>query len=470
MGLIIEEKQLRRGLKNRHIQFIALGFIIDSGYFLGNSYAIEKAGPLSILGYLLGGIIVMMVMLCYRELMIYKPITGSFITYTKELVSSTWACGIGWCYWLQCVTPSEPIAAGMIMNLFMPRIGTVWWAVFFCLFVTILNLFKVEAFGEAEFWLSLTKVGAIIVFSILSVFIGLGWIGAQGYIGIKLLLGDGGFAPKGWFSVFLVMMIVLGNYQGAETIGLTAGESKNPQKSLPKAIKNVTNTIIGLYTIPIFLLLVIFPWRQAAISENAFSEALVIHGFRWLGSGISFIILITALSAANSDMYACSRILYSLQKEGFAPKFLGKLNIKNVPQNATIMSNIIAWVFLVFYVLDKSGLFYEHLLLLSGFAGEIVWISICIAQFRFRKKYIASGHNIEKLRNKTPYFPYLTWLAILTQAVCLLAMLFSQEMRDTLIFGMLTILLSSLIYYGYKKKWGTRLAAIINTILFFNFN
>ncbi|MEI6286554.1 MAG: amino acid permease [Bacillota bacterium] len=459
---IEQEPELRRGLKNRHVQFIALGFIIDSGYFLGNSYAISQAGPASIVGYLLGGMIVMLVMLCYRELMLYKPVTGSFITYAKELISPTWACGIGWCYWVQCVTPSEPIAAGIIMNVFVPQVGAVWWAVFFCLLVTILNMFRVETFGETEFWLSIAKIGAIILFSVVAALIAVGWIGNAGYIGSTILMGNGGFAPNGWFSVLLVMLIVLGNYQGAETIGLTAGESIDPEKSLPRAVKNVTRTIVSLYTIPVLLLVVILPWDKVAGSENAFGAALAANGFGWLGGALSVIVLSAALSASNSDMFACTRLLYSLQKEGFAPKFLGKLNRQHVPHNAALVSIVVSWFVLFLYAIDRTGMFYEHLILLSGFAGEVVWITICVSQLRFRKRFLAQGGKLVDISHSTPYFPYLTWFAIIIQLVCIAAMMFSEEMRTTLWIGVPAIVIPAGIYYANSKGVWTRIWQLIN--------
>jgi len=116
----VPERQLSRGLKNRHLQMIALGGVIGSGYFLGSGYIVGKAGPASVLAYLLGGLIVYAVMVCLGELAVARPIAGSFISYTRDYISPAWACGVGWCYWLTWVTyvPSEMIAAGLIMNNF----------------------------------------------------------------------------------------------------------------------------------------------------------------------------------------------------------------------------------------------------------------------------------------------------------------------------------------------------------------
>ena len=182
----MEEKSMQRGLKNRHLQLISLGGVIGSGYFLGTGYILEQAGPASVLSYLLGGAIVLCVMLCLAELAVAEPIAGSFVTYARKYINPTWACGVGWTYWVTWVTyvPSEMIAAGIIMNNFVPEVSQLWWAIFFCLLVTVVNLFQVDKFGESEFWLAIIKIVALIVFSIVGVLIVLGVIGEQGYIGI----------------------------------------------------------------------------------------------------------------------------------------------------------------------------------------------------------------------------------------------------------------------------------------------
>ena len=184
------ESTMKRKLKNRHLQFISLGGVIGSGYFLGTGYVLEHAGPAAMISYLLGGLIVLSVMLCLAELAVEKPLSGSFVVYARENISPTWACGVGWSYWVTWVSyvPSEMIAAGIIMNGFFPEIGTIWWAVFFGLVVTMINLFRVDKFGESEFWLSLIKVTALVAFSVVALLICLGLIGDGGYIGTNILL------------------------------------------------------------------------------------------------------------------------------------------------------------------------------------------------------------------------------------------------------------------------------------------
>ena len=211
-----------RGLKNRHLQLIALGGIIGSGYFLGTGYVISKAGPASFLAYLLGGLIVFSVMLCLGELAVAVPISGSFVNYAREYISPAWACGVGWCYWITWVSyvPSEMIAGGIIMNGYFPEISTMWWAVLFGLMITFINLSCVETFGEMEFWLALIKVVALLMFVVLAILIFFGVIGTQGFLGTTVLLGSGGFTPNGSWSVFLTMVLILVNFQGSQIIGL----------------------------------------------------------------------------------------------------------------------------------------------------------------------------------------------------------------------------------------------------------
>lgn len=269
----MEGSQMNRGLKPRHLNLIALGGIIGSGYFLGTGYVLGKAGPAAVLAYLLGGLIVLSVMLCLGELAVHRPVSSSFVTYAREYISPAWACGVGWAYWITWVTyvPAEMIAAGIIMNKFIPAVGPALWAVLFGAVITVINLFHVEKFGETEFWLALVKIVALVMFSGLALFIVFGGLGDGGFIGLSVLSQGGGFSPNGYWAVFLTMVVILVNFQGSEIIGLAAGECREPEKSIPRAIRNVTWRIIGLYIVPIFLLVLIYPWDKASLEESVFA-------------------------------------------------------------------------------------------------------------------------------------------------------------------------------------------------------
>lgn len=443
---------MNRGLKNRHLQLISLGGVIGSGYFLGTGYVLEKAGPAAILAYLLGGVIVLCVMLCLAELAVEKPVSGSFVTYAREHISPTWACGVGWAYWTTWVAyvPSEMIAAGIIMNNFIPAVSQLWWAVFFGLLVTILNLFHVDKFGESEFWLSLIKIIALAAFSIVAALICLGLIGDQGYIGTKVLLGSGGFAPNGYWSIVLTMVIILVNFQGTEIIGLAAGECEKPEKSIPIAVRNVTWRIIALYIIPISLLISILPWDKAGLDESVFAAAVTQYGFSGFGAFFAFVILTAAISCSNSGLYGAARALHALARMDMAPSTLAHINKNGMPSRSILVSICACWAVILLYSFDPDSALYTYLLAVSGFTGAIAWISICWSQYRSRKHMIALGTD-KKLRYKTPFFPYVTLFGIWAQVFCLVVMVFEPELREALYAGV-PMLIIPMAWYRLRQR------------------
>ena len=446
------ESTMKRELKHRHLQFISLGGVIGSGYFLGTGYVLEQAGPAAMISYLLGGLIVLAVMLCLAELAVEKPLSGSFVVYARENISATWACGVGWSYWVTWVSyvPSEMIAAGIIMNGFFPEIGTVWWAVFFGGIVTILNLFRVDKFGESEFWLSLIKVTALVAFSAVALLICLGVIGGEGYIGTRILLGSGGFAPHGYASIALTMVIILVNFQGTEIIGLAAGETADPARSIPTAVRNVTWRIIALYIVPITLLISILPWDHATLSESAFAAALTEHGFSRLGALFSFVVLTAAISCSNSGLYGAARTVHALAVMGMAPRVLEGLSKQGVPSRAIYASIMFCWGVIAIYAVNPNAALYTYLLALSGFSGAMAWISICWSQYRRRRKCEAEG-TVSLLRYKTPLFPYVTLFGIWAQVLCLAFMIFTPELRSALYLG-IPMLIVPMILYRFLRR------------------
>ncbi|HBQ29757.1 MAG TPA: amino acid permease [Mitsuokella multacida] len=448
----MNESKMNRGLKNRHLQLISLGGVIGSGYFLGTGYVLEKAGPAAILAYLLGGVIVLCVMLCLAELAVEKPVSGSFVTYAREHISPTWACGVGWAYWTTWVAyvPSEMIAAGIIMNNFIPEVSQLWWAVFFGLLVTILNLFHVDKFGESEFWLSLIKIIALAAFSIVAGLIYLGLIGDQGYIGTKVLLGSGGFAPNGYWSIVLTMVIILVNFQGTEIIGLAAGECEKPEKSIPIAVRNVTWRIIALYIIPISLLISILPWDKAGLDESVFAAAVTQYGLSGFGAFFAFVILTAAISCSNSGLYGAARALHALARMDMAPSALGHINKNGMPSRSILVSICACWAVILLYSFDPNSALYTYLLAVSGFTGAIAWISICWSEYRSRKRKIAEGTE-GALCYKTPFFPYVTLFGIWAQVFCLIVMVFEPELREALYAG-IPMLIFPMAWYRLRQR------------------
>ena len=458
-NLPVNDGGFNRGLKDRHVQLIALGGIIGSGYFLGTGEVVNQVGPAVFIAYIFGGIIVYLTMLCMGELAVAIPISGSFVTYTAEFISPAIACGVGWSYWISWVAyiPAECIAGGIIMQHFTGINGYIW-AVCIGLLITYINITKVGTFGEIEFWLALIKIFALMGFVILTILIFCGVIhGPQPakLIGGKYLLDQGGLFPNGGTVLLTAMVLLLVNYQGSEIIGLAAGESIEPARMIPRAVRTVTLRILFIYIIPIFCLVLIFPWQQAGLSNSVFADALNRYGLHWAGIATNIVTLVATLSCSNSGVYGIVRSLHALARNGMAPQRLSKLNQNAVPQNAGIVTLLSIWVLLgVSYFFGQSML-YIALLLVSGFTGAIAWISLCWSQINFRKRLYQAGYTTADLHYKTPGSPYTGIVAIVLMGICLV-FLFMNKMpayKIAFVIGLTSFVAPMLIYKlgGFAK-------------------
>jgi AAT family amino acid transporter len=453
---IAQDGGYRRALKDRHVQLIALGGIIGSGYFLATGEIINQVGPSVFLAYILGGIIIYLTMLCMGELAVAIPISGSFINYTADFISPAMACGVGWSYWISWVAyiPAECVAGGIIMEYFTGVNGYVW-AICFGLLLTFINTAKVDAFGEIEFWLALIKIFSLFGFVALSVLIFFGIIHGghpSEIIGTKYLLGQSGFFPNGKMVLLSAMVLLLVNYQGSEIIGLAAGESINPEKMIPNAIRNVTFRILFIYILPVFCLVMIFPWQKATLINSVFAEALNFYGLKWAGAATSFVTLSATLSCSNSGVYGIVRTLNALARNGMAPSPLAKLNRSCVPQNAGIVTLIAIWILLIAGYLFHESTLYIALLLLSGFTGATTWISLCWAQINFRRRLYQLGYTTADLRYSTPGSPYTGIIAIILMILCLVFLVLNPNVSYKIAFGIgfLSLIIPAAIYHVFN--------------------
>jgi len=441
--------ELQRGLSKRHVSLIALGGIIGSSYFLGTGLILNQMGPGAFLAYLLGGLITFLTMACLAELTIGMGQHGSFIMYANKLISPSFAAAVGWSYWISWIVyvPSECVAAGIIMNHFLPVLSIFGWASIFAGLITLINLLHVKFFGELEFWLASIKIFLLVSFSIVAIGILTGYIGhgvlpAQDKDFFKLST----LFPNGYVIIFLNMVILLSNFQGSEIIGLSASESTNPEEAIPASLKKIALRIAFLYLIPTFLIGLIFPWKNANVEQSVFSLALENFGFKKFGEIFSLLIIAGALSSANSGLYATIRSMYSLSIQGFAPKKLSVVNRSGVPINATFITLAMMWVMLLIAYFFSSHNVYANLLAISGFTGSICWISICWCQLKYRK----TEHKTPLYQ--IPGYPYLTQLSIILQLACLLVVILSPSLRISFYFGAPCVILPMLFYHLYHKK------------------
>ncbi|HJX80293.1 amino acid permease [Glutamicibacter sp.] len=405
---------LKRGLKARHMQMIAIGGSIGTGLFVASGGTIAQAGPGgSLLAYALIGAMVLLLMQSLGEMSARLPVSGSFQTYASVFVNRHFGFAIGWNYWFNwaITVAAELVAAGIVMSYWLPDVPGWIWAGIFLLLLTGLNALSTKAFGESEYWLAMIKVITVIVFLIAGVAMVLGILGDSSPGFSNWTSGDAPFVG-GWLSVVSVFMIAGFSFQGTELVGVAAGEAENPQRDIPRAIKAIFWRIMLFYVGAIFIIGTLLPYAdpsllssgEADIASSPFTMVFERAGIAFAAALMNAVILSAILSAGNSGLYASARMLYSMALDGKAPKIFARLNRRGVPVPAMLLTASVG-LFGFLTAIIGQGSAYTWLLNVSGLSGFIAWVGIAVSHYKFRKAYIASGQDLTKLPYKAPLFP-----------------------------------------------------------------
>ena len=325
------EKGLKRGLSARHIRFMALGSAIGTGLFYGSASAIQMAGPAVLLAYLIGGAAVFMVMRALGEMAVHNPVAGSFGHYASTYLGPMAGFILGWTYAFEMVIVgmADVTAFGIYMGFWFPEVARWIWVLGIVSVVGGLNLCNVKVFGEMEFWLSLLKVAAIVAMILGGFGIMLFGIstapGAQA-TDISNLWSHGGFMPNGVGGLIASFAVVMFAFGGIEIIGVTAGEAKDPQRVLPRAINAVPLRILLFYVLTMFVLMSIFPWQQIGSQGSPFVQIFDNLGISSAATILNIVVISAAVSAINSDIFGAGRMMYGLAQQGHAPKGFARLS------------------------------------------------------------------------------------------------------------------------------------------------
>ncbi|KAI5820967.1 amino acid permease [Pyronema omphalodes] len=412
---------LHRKLKSRHLQMIAIGGIIGPGLLVGSGNALAQAGPAGILiSFALTGLIVFFVMQSLGELATLIPISGSFTEYATRFVDPALGFALGWAYWYLWVTVlANEYTAISVVVMYWTNIVPQWaWIMIFWVLFLSLSMLGVLAYGEVEFWLALIKVLSITFFFIIAIFISAGVIGPQP-IGFKYWHKPGAFAD-GINGVAKTFVIAGTLYAGAEMIGITAGETSNPRKTVPRAIKQVFYRILIFYVGMMFFVGILLPYNDQRLlasqnkdraARSPLTLALLDANIAPAAHLINALIVTSVISAGNSSLYVSSRTILYLARSKKAPRFLGVVDRRGVPWAGLLISNLFACICFL-SVSAGSGVIYEALITLSGVATFIVWGTIELVHIRFRQAMVAQGEDIDKLPFKALWYPYGTYAAL----------------------------------------------------------
>ncbi|PIJ49437.1 lysine transporter [Erwinia sp. OLTSP20] len=466
-----ESATLRRELKARHLTMIAIGGSIGTGLFVASGATISQAGPGgALLSYALIGLMVYFLMTSLGELAAFMPVSGSFSTYGALYVEEGFGFALGWNYWYNwAVTIAvDLVAAQLVMSYWFPDSpGWVWSALFLAL-MFLLNVISVKGFGEAEYWFSLIKVATVVVFIVIGTLMIWGILhGAENAGWHNWQLGDAPFAG-GFASMIGVAMIVGFSFQGTELIGIAAGESQDPAKNIPRAVRQVFWRILLFYIFAILVISLIIPYTDASLLRNDVKDISVSPFtlvFRHAGllsaaAVMNAVILTAVLSAGNSGMYASTRMLYTLAREGKAPRLFARLSAGGVPRNALYATTVVAALCFLSSMFGNQTV-YLWLLNASGMTGFIAWLGIAISHYRFRTGYLAQGHDIADLPYRSGVFPLGPVFAFILCLIITLGQNYQAFLADHIDwYGVaatyIGIPLFLLIWLGYRLVRKTR--------------
>jgi aromatic amino acid transport protein AroP len=254
---------LKRGLKNRHIQLIALGGALGTGLFLGIAQTIKMAGPSVLLGYAVAGVVAFFIMRQLGEMVVDEPVAGSFSYFANKYFGHFTGFLSGWNYWVLyiLVSMAELSAVGIYVQYWWPGVPTWVSALVFFVAINLINLTSVKSYGETEFWFSIIKVAAIVGM------IGFGgWLLASGHAGpeatVRNLWQHGGFFPNGVSGLVMSMAAIMFSFGGLELVGITAAEADDPKRSIPRATNQVIYRILIFYIGALAVLLSLYPWEK----------------------------------------------------------------------------------------------------------------------------------------------------------------------------------------------------------------
>lgn len=445
------KENLQHKLKNRHIQMIALGGAIGTGFFLGSASAIQMTGPSITIAYILGGLIIYAVMRALGEMTVDYPTSGSFVEYAHRYLGTGAGFVAGWNAWLLFTAACmlEVTAVGTLLDYW---IHIPHWITCIVLLITFggLNLIGVKYFGETEFWFAGIKI-AVIIFMIVT--------------GCYLIFADKNvnqiatnnihqysnlnvFFSNGLLGFVNSLVIVCLSFCGSEFVSVAAGEAENPHKTIPKAINGVIVRIILFYVLTLAIIVLMYPFSNITKNTNPFTDVFTKLGFAKSADIINLVAITAALSALNSCIYVAARFLYSMSLNGQAPQKFARTDKNKLPRNAVLFTCAVAFVVVIANYTFPAKIL-QYLFALITVAIIINWYIVLLSHMMFRKqKDIAREH----IAYRMPGYPYVNMLIMGLLFIILVIMSKNTEMELSVYIAPAWLLILSIIYAASSGK------------------
>ncbi|MDQ0665319.1 S-methylmethionine transporter [Arthrobacter ulcerisalmonis] len=445
---------LRRSMGPRHLVMIAMGGVIGSGLFVSSGYTISQAGPLgAVIAYLVGAFVVYLVMACLGELAIAYPVSGAFHIYAARSIGPATGFATAWLYWLcwAVAIGSEFTASGLLMQRWFPGVEVWVWCLVFAAVLFGFNAVSSRFFGEAEFWFAIVKVAAII---------GLIVLGGAALAGFHPLNGgshpflfqnfaaESGLFPNGATGILVTVLAVFYAFSGSELIGVAAGETRDPATAIPKALRTTVVRLLIFFVGAIAVIAATIPYTEVGLDESPFVTVFSAIGIPFAADIMNFVIITALLSAGNSGLFSCARMLYSLADEGHAPRALKKLTSRGIPLVALSVSMVGGLASLISSVVAPETV-YLVLVSVAGFAVVGVWMSITASHYFHRRAFVRDGGDVSALAYKAPLFPLVPILAFSLCVISLIGIAFDPAQVAALYFG-IPFVAACYLYFHFR--------------------
>ncbi|KAF9311955.1 hypothetical protein BG003_006778 [Podila horticola] len=421
---------VKRDLKSRHLQMIAIGGTIGTGIFLSSGGSVAAAGPLgALISYTIVGTMVFFIVTSLGEMAAYLPLPGAFTTFGARFVDPALGFGLGVGYafqWIITVT-IEVTAAGMILQYWWPNLKMWIPALIFIVILVAITLLGVKAFGELEYWFAMIKVLTCVVFIIVGILVDVGATGGE-FIGGRNWHIEGApivgeTAKDKTVNIFTTCVWAFFSFGGTELIGITAGESANPAKAVPRAIRHTFWRILLFYILSLMIIGLVIPWTDPSLLDSVMADvntAATVAPFTTVfkmaklpgaDHAINAVLLTAVLSAGQSSFYASTRTLMAMGREGKMPAIFGRVNSRGVPLYSLAFVTLIACIAFVCDLFGE-GVVFKWLVNLTGMSALLTWMSISIIHLRFRAAFKAQGRSLSELPYIAPLFPFSCYISI----------------------------------------------------------
>ncbi len=449
-SIVEREAGLHKGLTRAQVVMIGLGGAIGTGLFMGSGIAIGYAGPSVVVSYAIAGFVALVMVFSLSEMAVVHPTAGSFGTYAETYLNPWAGFVVRYTYWFAQVIAvgGEAVAAGVYMTYWFPGAPVWLWSLGFASVLLYVNSRSVSNFGSIEYWFAFIKVAAIVLF----ITLGLTEIFGLGHqaTGFHNLTGlSGGFFPNGLSGTWMAVIMGVLSFNGIEVIAVTSGEVPHPEIAIPRALRTMVVRLFLFYVLALGIVVTIIPWTETGakiVAESPFVRVFAHTGIAHAAGIMNFVVISAALSSMNTNVYLCSRMLFSLSRGSYAPKFLGRLSRAGAPAAAAFLSG--GFILAAAGVSRFTPLAYNYLQGVALFGAIVVWIMILLSHLSFRR-----FHKAADLPVRMPLFPYMQIAGLVLLVALLITMgLDTAFWNISWIVGVPWLALLSGAYFVWKSR------------------